>query len=243
MAFVPGYTYDVFVSYARRNNQDGSLDDQHGWVTRFQENVKRILDERCPGTQVFFDDSSIAGNDDLDDTVVTAAQNAATLIVVLSPVYLTRPYCDTERDTFCRRQGGEKSATPHLFLVHYDDVPLDERPPLLQRPKGYTFFHKDPVNPRSRRPLEDTSVKLKEEYTDRIYELCGDVENKLKELRKSPQPSPVAALTPATAPSTPGVSTGPVVYLTEATPDLRGKKDRRAGVAQTAVSTEDSPAA
>lgn len=228
MAYVPGCSYDVFVSYAHRNNQDGALDDQHGWVTRFQDHLKRILEERCPGAQIFFDDSSLAGNDDLDERLFTAVENSATLVVVLSAVYLSRPYCDQEREVFCRHLGGEKLATPRVFLVQYDDVPFDERPTLLQRAKGYTFFHRDPVNPRLRRPLEDTSEKLREGYKDRIYELCGDLENKLKDLGKSSRPTAAIAPTPASASAAASVSAGCVVYLAEATPDLRGKKERRA---------------
>lgn len=224
MSYVPGHEYDVFVSYARRNNQDGFLDGQYGWVTRFQKNLERILNERCPGVRVFFDDGSIAGNDDLDDKVVTAVQQSATLVVVLSPVYLSRPYCTKERELYCSRIGDEKLALPRIFLVHYDDVPFDERPEILRKPKGYNFFHQDATVKSLRRPLEDDSDPLKEEYKNRIYELCGDIQNKLKELKQTlPQTTvPKKVIGPDSA----GSLSAPVIFLAEATPDLRGHKDR-----------------
>lgn len=221
--FVPGFDFDVFVSYARRNNQNGALDGQYGWVTRFQANLKRILEEKCPDVRVFFDDAAIAGNDDLDDRVVMAAQRSAILIVILSPVYLTRPYCTKERELFCGRIKDEKTAISRVFVVHYDDVPLEERPPLLSRPKGYAFFECDHINANFCRPLDDTSSKKrKDKYDDCLYVLCGEIAHKLKELKSSVTNLPLA---PAGTAATNGQPV-PMIFLAEATPDLRGKKDR-----------------
>ena len=232
MTYVPGHEYDVFVSYARRMNQDGALDNQYGWVTRFQNNLERILNERCPGVRVFFDDASIAGNVDLDDKVVTAVQGSATLVVVLSPVYLNRPYCTKERELFCARIGDEKAAVPRMFLVHYD-LPEDDRPEILKKPKGYTFFHQDSIKKYLRRPLEDTSETLKEEYKNRIYELCGDIQNKLQELKKSVLAARATIAATANGVASVDCKVAPVIFLAEATSDLRGWKDRRS--AETAL--------
>lgn len=226
-AYVPGHEYDVFVSYARRTNEDGKLDDQYGWVTRFYFHLNRILNERCPGVRVFFDDVSIAGNVDLDEKVVTAVQSSAMLVVVLSPVYLSREYCKKERDLFCSSIGGEQAAIPRTLLVHHHDVPLNERPTFLTRPKGYTFFRTDPLKPHLQRPLEDTSEKLKDEYKDCLYDLCGEIVGKLKELKQDHAATQARLKAAATGSPVVDDRSAPVIFLAEATPDLRGRQDRR----------------
>lgn len=213
--FVPGHDYDVFISYAHCDNGDGALDDQHGWVFRFKKHLERILSSRCPGVRIFFDNAAITGNGSLDQQLVDAAGRSATLVVILSQVYLTRPYCNTERDQFCRRAGDDASAAERLFLVHYDDVAVDDRPPLLKIPRGYEFFHRDPEKKHLRYPLDNTVDPLPEgPFKRQIYDLCGELEGRLKiMLRQASQP---------------GSATAPAVFLADATPDLRGNEDRDA---------------
>ncbi len=58
-AYIPGYEYEVFVIYARRGNLDKMSDNHCGRVTRFQQNLKSILDARCRGTRLHCEDVSI----------------------------------------------------------------------------------------------------------------------------------------------------------------------------------------
>ena len=44
MAYIPGYKYDVFVSYAHFDNEADTRDIR--WVSRFQADLKKALRQR-----------------------------------------------------------------------------------------------------------------------------------------------------------------------------------------------------
>jgi hypothetical protein len=93
MAYVPGCTYDVFISYAHANNRDG-------WVREFSKALGHEL-EQLLGRQfeMYFDERrSEIGS--LSGKLTAAARDSAILLPVLSPGYLQSHWCNEERDAF-----------------------------------------------------------------------------------------------------------------------------------------------
>ena len=88
MAFVPGYKYDVFVSYAE-------LDDLHqlcvdrGWISIFAEELKIGLARTsgCKDVSLCID-RELASHVKITENVIENLRNTATLIVILSSNYI-----------------------------------------------------------------------------------------------------------------------------------------------------------
>ena len=142
---LPGYKYDVFISYAQAI-------DHEGWVRRFNEKLTNYLGEILDGEPaLFWDKRSLRPNDVLSDTVKQAVRESAVLVVIVSTKYLTRHWCQIERDQFTRSHG--VAAARRMLLVRYDETPFTEFQKVLPECLGIEFFDSDglPLKPDSRK--------------------------------------------------------------------------------------------
>ena len=122
MAYVPGFRYDVFVSYA-------SSDDD-GRLSQFVEDIRKYLvaefGKLFTNEWVFFD------RNDLNRTPIEwkrklkeSAESAAILLPVLGPGYATSNYCAKEWEWFCE---GHPLSWPAGTETVYRVCPLAWRP-------------------------------------------------------------------------------------------------------------------
>jgi hypothetical protein len=115
MAFVPGYDYDLFVSYAGVDN-DPVPSAQSGWIDTFV----RILTSggglagklgRRDAFSYWVDKQSLRGNHEVNSHIPEQVKRSALLVVVLSPGYLASKFCQLELQTFIDSVGpGEGGA-------------------------------------------------------------------------------------------------------------------------------------
>lgn len=100
MAYVPGFRYDLFVSYASADNADS-------WVERFQSQLtaelKRLLGSPFSDKTVFFDRLRLGTNQSYPEELDAAARDSAILVALLSPSYLKSDWCSRERRVFQER--------------------------------------------------------------------------------------------------------------------------------------------
>jgi hypothetical protein len=101
MPYVPGCRYDLFISYASENNQDG-------WVEQFERALGRELGELLgrqfnPKESVYFEKRELEVAQNFQEEIDRAAQDSAILVPILSPGYLTSPWCDRERQEFFKK--------------------------------------------------------------------------------------------------------------------------------------------
>ena len=96
MAYVPDYDHDVFVSYARLDDQGESA-----WVTNLVRHLDTELKQRL-GTKDLriWIDHSLDGNRPLTPEIMQAIRRSATLIVIVSPSYIASEWCGEERNAF-----------------------------------------------------------------------------------------------------------------------------------------------
>lgn len=81
MAFVPGYKYDVFISYAQQNNEDE-------WVSHLRHELKRLVYSKLghKGDDFFFD-AKLDRHGSTSTELFEAVASSAVLLVVLSDAY------------------------------------------------------------------------------------------------------------------------------------------------------------
>ena len=90
-------TYDVFISYARRDDSDGRVSS---FVDALSRCHKVVTGEDL---RVFFDRAEIRSGEDWHLRLVESLRGSASMVALLSPAYLASEYCWLEWTTFERR--------------------------------------------------------------------------------------------------------------------------------------------
>src|SRR2546428_6969002 len=89
MAYVPGFDWDIFISYPRESNQRDPQD--LGWVNEFHRILKDELDQRMPDSdrpKIYFDREDFGAADHIDHDLLEAARRSALFLPILSPRYI-----------------------------------------------------------------------------------------------------------------------------------------------------------
>ncbi|MBI9001148.1 toll/interleukin-1 receptor domain-containing protein, partial [Corynebacterium sp. CCM 8864] len=116
--------FDVFLSYARADNQDNL--DKKRWVTTLRDTLIEVYRPSYGQLRVFFDEREIRSMDDWQARIAGGLRSSAVLLVVLSPIYLRRRYCLKECTDFgvhVTRRGGGLDNIAVLYAVSVEDVP------------------------------------------------------------------------------------------------------------------------
>lgn len=212
---------DVFISYAHIDNQP-LLADTQGWVTVFHEALQQLLSRFKGSNALIWRDPKLAGNDVLWREIEARIAEAAVLVTVLSPRYVSSPSCSEEIESFCRsaeRTGGlviDHSA--RVFKVI--KTPVDGAqglPPIVDELLGYEFFRLDAdKTPQELDPLFGEDVR--EEFLRKVNKVAWDIKRLLDQLRRAAPAAETGAAGAAGAAK-------PVVYLAECSRDRRDARD------------------
>lgn len=209
-AYVPGFEYDVFVSYSHANNSEG-------WVSKFRQKLDARLKERVPPGATFFRDAdSLQGNDDLTPKIVGGIRNTAVLVAVVSRSYLTRPWCQRECDEF-KAANAKRGLNGCIFPVRYDDVSPAEFQKFVGEKLGYEFFAKSPDD-----KYADTLDPESDVFKAKMNILRMEIGAKLEELKAQVIDTPGAV-----KPGVPDASrSAPTLFLAEPAPGLGDHADQ-----------------
>lgn len=176
MAFVRGYHYDVFISYAHADN-DPDLGDGL-WVSTFKRKLQAALRQQLGGADdlaIFFDESSLNSNHQLDK-LTAAARDCAVFLAIKSPSYAQRPWTRQELAAFI----GTKPDLERLFSIECQ--PLEEGetyPSPLQNHTHLPFWQS---HPRTAIPLTLSPIADKNEFDPLIQRLATNIRQQLRQL-------------------------------------------------------------
>src|ERR1035438_4570644 len=105
MPYVPGFDYDIFLSYASDDNDQGA-------VAEFESALEKHISDNlvnCSSPKeklsIYFDRKRLAPKTAVnwEEELKTAASSSAVLVPLLSANYLSSAYCTKERDWFSRQ--------------------------------------------------------------------------------------------------------------------------------------------
>ena len=238
MAYVPGYSHDVFVSYAHDDNEMVRFPNGQGWVDTLVDKLHRLLKPRLGSRDLefFLDRELMRPNVPITSQLLDAARSSATLVVVMSPSYLVSPWCDRERRAFLDVVK-DRVASGSIFLVRAVPVDHDKEPEELRDLTGIKLY--TPVEgPEKYRTLGyPDSNELP--FISSITRLAGELAEQLKRARGGA----------ADGPSTPGSSgelamprTGKHVFVALATDDLEDREvELRSHLQQAGLEVLPSP--
>jgi hypothetical protein len=215
--FLPEYEYDIFVSYAHVDNEP-MHQSERGWVTCLIETMRTELRRRLgskDACELWLDKEQIAGHVQFPPKIIHDVQKSATILIVLSPGYISSEWCGRESQTFLQAVREKTGPATNVFIVEMDKVELDDRPLELRNlnVNGYKFWTQEHEHgptqtlgypqPRSDDDLYNRALNLL------VYELARH----LRSLDNTKQTT-----TPAS-----GIDR-PTVFLAEVTEDLEDER-------------------
>lgn len=176
MAYIPGYTYDIFISYAHLDNMK-MPGQQQGWIELFYQSLNLKLAQRIgkmDAVKIWWDSKKLDGTKLFDDTIKDGIENSALFISLLSPGYLQSDYCKKEMELFYAKSNADKTGAnvgdnARMIKVLLNNIPYTELPQQFGRATGFPFFKSE--------DKDDYGEPL--DYTDPAFAL------QLKELRDS----------------------------------------------------------
>ncbi len=198
MAYVSGYHYDIFISYAHVDNAPIEPAD-HGWV----DALMRILEcdigmklGRKDAFAVWRDIQSLRGNHQISGHIAQQVKTSAVFLAVLSPGYLASTHCLQELQAFLDR--GDPDAANRLFIVYKDQIDESRQslPAAFRDLRKCQFWVVDPDNkPRVLGwPLpHHSNDQDRQFYYPKIGDLATDIIAKLSDLKQKANASPEAS--------------------------------------------------
>jgi hypothetical protein len=216
MAFVKGYTHDVFISYAHADDKPVTGADR-GWVTAFAADLRTALSQRLSGdADIWMDLHELRGNVPLTPAIMQALGSTAAFVVVTSPRYLASEWCTREREGFLRLVKERARHGARMFRVELDPLEGRKGPAEFDDLIAYRFWVKEWPKPFPRKlgwPLPDP--RRDQDYYDQITSLSYELAEELARINDAAAPG-------GQSPAAPKAT----VYLAEVTDDLEKRREK-----------------
>ncbi len=213
LGYLPGFDEDVFISYSH-NDDDRYAREDLGWVAQLQKLLEDRIRFHLKTAPRLWRDCEIRNNEDFSSKIVQRLAKTATLLSIVSPSFLDRPWCRRELEEFCRsaeHNGGlQVGVKRRIFKAVKSEVPRAVFPPAFDGTGLYKFYGPDPESPNFvhefRPSLSEAQWRL---YFNQLDSLAKDIAETLSHMRD--------AMNGGAQPTTP--SPGLTVYLAETTSD------------------------
>lgn len=183
MPCVPGFEYDIFISYAHIDNI-AYPGQTAGWIEHFYKNLNLMLAKRfgrMDSVKIWWDNNKLDGNVVFDQSIEEGIQKSAIMICLNSPGYIASAYCKQELSAFYKKAQSEKTGLnvadrSRIINVVLNNIPHTEWLPELSGTTGFHFYNKKDqadfgvtVNSES-----NEFRNLMESLRDPIYNLLTD---------------------------------------------------------------------
>ena len=143
---VPNYGGTVFVSYARADDERPPFDDTaQGWVAFFWQQLRwELTNAGVSQAELWLDRYEIEPTEDFTEKIEAALMQAKMIIPILSPNWVTRPWCRKELERFLELRSEEGSEVDGIVPVKKREAPESDIPIVLRNREAYKFFAKEP---------------------------------------------------------------------------------------------------
>lgn len=232
MAYLPGYSFDIFISYAHLDNMK-LPGQQTGWIEFFYQSLSLKLAQRLGkmnAVNIWWDNKKLDGSKLFDASIEEGIKKSAVMLSLVSPGYLQSEYCRKEVDLFISKASLETKGlsvgdNSRILKVMLNNIPHPQVPEKLGRTTGFPFYQSageddfgDPV---------DTTGVLFEEQLKKLRNAI------VKILEAFPREAltPVVPIVPVSIPvvATPVAQTADdnfEIYMAEVSDSLRTTRKR-----------------
>jgi hypothetical protein len=186
MAFIPDYTYDIFISYAHVDNIafPGQTD---GWIEQFYKNLNLMLAKRFGRldiVKIWWDNKKLDGSVLYDQSIEDGIKKSAIMICLHSPGYTASTYCKKELEIFYKKaqkekagiKVGDRSRIVHVLL---NNIHRKQWPEELTGTSGFPFH-----DAKESSDFGDTVDTLSPEFRTQMQNVRDAVWNILNDFPK-----------------------------------------------------------
>ena len=186
MSYVPGFKYDVFVSYAHVDNDPGGRD---GWVAQFSVDLERSLKQRLGGSDelALFHDNFVAQSANYRiESFEADAKASAVMVSILSPSYVEPhrgnevPFALREFNAFTAEPKRLKDWFAIQMLPFHPGTPVPEQ---IHSHLPLAFWQQPRGGAPTRFSRKDDS------YAQAVHDLAHHINIRLREMRNGTAPA------------------------------------------------------
>ncbi|HVO25364.1 MAG TPA: toll/interleukin-1 receptor domain-containing protein [Candidatus Margulisiibacteriota bacterium] len=192
-----GAVHDVFVSYAHLDDEP-PRNASKGWVTVLVDELKRVLDMKLGGVDVWMD-HELAANENVPATLLSTLRASRTLLLIMSPSYQKSAWCKRELGNFLVAAAATKNKD-NVFVVEIEPVPRETWHQRLRDLTAFQFYVEDATGPRLLGyPVPDEDGD--DAFWDRVVGLANQIANYVRQDHANTEtlaPRPAVVLAEAT---------------------------------------------
>lgn len=185
MPYVPGFHYDVFISYAHASDQ-GRAARPKGWVTEFQEELENYLTAILhPAPKVYIDHSELRKAGAYPQDLARDVRRSALLLTINCMPYLGSDFCKWELDEFRKEFGDDPRTTDdgrRIVEVYKSLLPNGSVPKIQRDASGFWFCG----NPEKRETPDTFDCDTKQ-FSDALKVLGKEIVALLFAMRRERQ--------------------------------------------------------
>jgi hypothetical protein len=217
---VPGFQYDLFISYAYLDDTPW-LREENGWVTEFVQTLRVLLKREERNFQEWFDPRIRTGSN-FNLAIREAISGSAVLLCVLSPAFDDSPYCEKEFAEFraCLQAafGLTVGTMSRIQAIVLEDLGKEKWPPELRCTAPHHFF--DPATGRFNKPDREDETHP---YVKGLRKTADSILDTLREMRRQKEQGIAVDNTYRTESSAGDLV--PTVCLADVSDDLFNKRE------------------
>lgn len=188
--------YDVFISYAHRDNQPLlQTDSDKGWVSNFDEILNKFLTRELGRDAKIWRDRNNRPGDFFGDKIKENLLRSKAFVLILSPSYVNSEWCNKEFDTFLDERVPirieDKSCVFPIVTKPVEETQIPARLNNFLKEVLYAeFFKREGEDKTLTLDTEYGDEELKRELLKKIDFLAQDISLLLKQgVRESSEPS------------------------------------------------------
>jgi hypothetical protein len=173
---------DIFLSYARLDNDKDESDNRDGWVAYFHKRLILILSQKI-GKRIDFwrDVQEIKKGEVWHGPIKEALTQANVLLPVLSPAFFESENCRFELNYFLDKHAEQASVAEVVIKILKHQIDPTFLPAAIREPEAYQFFLVDKT--RGELAFYDPAVGLREdrklEFRDELERLANQLAGRI----------------------------------------------------------------
>lgn len=189
MGLIPGYEYDIFISYVHADNES-ETNDGDGWVDRFYKYLDTKLNKHSKKIKIWWDSKKLDGSQVFDKTIEEALENSAIILCLNSRLYSQSEYCKKELQYFNKKAAGDEVGLlvgdrSRIINVLLSNIHFDNWLPEFKGTSGFVFHDEgeygDPLPIEAKAPFSEQMKLLRNALVKMMEEFAPSEEEKGKE--------------------------------------------------------------
>ncbi|MDC7999946.1 toll/interleukin-1 receptor domain-containing protein [Aequorivita todarodis] len=185
MALIPGYEYDIFISYVHTDNESETLEED-GWIDQFYKYLDTKLSKHSKKIKIWWDSNNLDRSEVFDNSIAEAIDKSAIMICLYSRLYPQSAYCKKELEHFYEKASKEKMGLivgnrSRIIPVFLSNIPYTDWLDKLTGTSGFPFHDNNDYGD----PLKNTSPEFGSQMIQLRNSLVHIFEDLSKELATS----------------------------------------------------------